>query len=262
MLSKSIIISTIATLTHALPSGSPYCQIDDSNRPSFESNHGKESASPVFEAQFTSGNGAYKINLSKKETPIHGVLLYVVGSDKNKHLGQFTQKTGFKFVTDCAGGSGSTLTHENSGAKQDTEFIWTPGPNDSGPFTLHAVVTGDKMPWQILTVNADRGNGGSQTGAAPTDESVPKDLYGELPIFGNIKAQETESAEPISTTTHNTLKPTIASKTAKATQLPAASDDPYYSQTAAGNIFLSGVKSKERVFLYSFYALVLAGILI
>lgn len=232
MFSKSFIISIIAAVSYALPSGSPYCQIDDSNKSGFESNHGKESESPVFDAKFTPADAGYKISLSNKGTPIHGALLYVVGSDKKTHLGQFTAKPGFKFVTGCTGGSGSTITHENREEKKDTEFIWTPGPNEKGPFTLHALVTGNKVPWQMLTVN-EEAKGDSPKGDSPKGDS-PK------------------------TGAHSTTSQPADSKSTatSAVSYPSGESD-------IRNISFSGVESKKPVvFLCSLSALVVAGMLI
>ncbi len=174
MFTKSVFLSLLSSIAYALPTGSPYCEIDQSKMAAFQSAHSPESKSTGFSAQFNPENGSYKVLLSKKEVPIHGVLMYVTGVDKSKHLGSFTSKDKFQFVTgESCGGPDSTITHADQSEKSDTEFIWTPGQNDKGPFTLNAVVSGMKNPWTMLQVPAaSQAPSAPKTSLAPTSETA------------------------------------------------------------------------------------------
>jgi hypothetical protein len=156
MFSKALLFSIAVTITHALPTGSPFCEITGNNLRRFESIHSKETDAKTtgFAAEFTADGLGYKITLSKENTPIHGLLMYVTDAS-GKHIGQFTEKTGFQFKEDC-GGSKSTITHENSSEKKDTEFSWTPPTDHKGPFHLTAIVSGDKTPWTEIKIKAEK----------------------------------------------------------------------------------------------------------
>ena len=182
----------------ALPSGSPICDIDDT----FSKAHGAEDPNAGFSATVNQNGGSYTIRLQGKDTPIHGVLMYVSkDSDKSSRLGQFTPKDGFKFVSGCHMSlKETTITHGNSQLKKDNEFTWTPGPDDKGSFTLHAVVTGEKVPWQRLKVQL--GDSSNQTVQTPS---------------------VTASASEASDTTTSTIKASVATtSTIKASSVPTS----------------------------------------
>jgi len=169
-MSKSVLFSLALTIAHALPSGSPFCELNDQTIKGFESKHDTDGGSSTgFGAKFIDEGASYKITLSKTNTPIHGLLMYV--TDKSgKHIGEFKEKKGFKFVEgDKCGSKKSTITHQDQTEKTDTEFSWSPSKSDQGPFTLTAVISGMKVPWAKISAEA---------GKKPQDtkqESVKKD---------------------------------------------------------------------------------------
>ena len=213
MMNRLILIPLLSSLSIALPSGSPFCEINSGNYGVFQAEHGKQSKALYFRASFKEENGAYKISLQGNQ-PIHGVLLYVTGADKKTHLGKFSPKDGFKFVDECSGPYGSTLTHSSSDIKKDTEFTWHKIPSEEGPFTLHAVVTGDKVPWNMFSVAEQR------SVTEPAGESSSNETSEE-----NLSRQITESN-----------KEEIATKSDYQLESPTAT---------AANIYLNGANTEE-----------------
>ncbi|KAJ3206514.1 hypothetical protein HK099_000508, partial [Clydaea vesicula] len=161
----SLITSAILLLTSALPSGAPKCAI---NKDVIAAGHG----TPTDEAAgFNLSLSSDKAEIGKPiiitvtntgpQTEFGGILMYAQGKDEKKHLGQFTKmdEENFRFQTEVckdlgfAGDDKSTVTHKNSNKKQlTTTFEWTPLPGDDaeGPFTFHAVIATNPVPWQVI----------------------------------------------------------------------------------------------------------------
>lgn len=230
-------------MVYSLPSGSPYCQIDHSNMAKFGNGHSPQSSQTGFSANFTSENGKYKIILSRKNVPIHGVLMYVTGADKSNHLGSFAPNTGYKFVNGCSGGQSSTVTHGDSSEKRNTEFIWTPAPGERGPFTLNAILTGFKNPWSQIIVNEQRLQNDAQQSESnrailedQSDETAVQleentHPYEKLPELGAAKNQE-ENQDIQSSTTNQSYEPTQT-----------------LSSEAVSDIYFNGEQTKEPIVL-------------
>jgi hypothetical protein len=145
------------------PNGSPLCQISES---AITKAHG---VGPLNTGYFLvvkkNSDSTFMIKIqNSKLTSFKGLLMYVEGAKSQKdHLGSFSSKSRFlKSVNKdiCArsgikGRSHSTLTHKTPNAKSlkaNGVFTWKPSKGDQAkePWTLHAIVTNGKSPYQIL----------------------------------------------------------------------------------------------------------------